>query len=210
MKKLGGPRGGGALLTCLPGASLPSIRAMKLVCRKLGFPPTSPRTGSGLVSARRSNPVLPGRDGSRTPMPGLSRAPTKQGFHHWRAALRWPIPRRHRALAVDLHERTIQLPAQHPGAARCKLAPGTARPARDAITVLETGEPLLAFCARLPGDAVCSAFSIPVGAGPTSIPQGMVWSIALQTLLGDPRLERLPARIMFVAGFLRMSPTEPL
>jgi len=30
-----------------------SIRAMSWVCRKLGFPPTSPRTGSGTRSARR-------------------------------------------------------------------------------------------------------------------------------------------------------------
>ncbi|MCT0202970.1 alpha-amylase family glycosyl hydrolase [Synechococcus sp. CS-603] len=135
-----------ALLTCLPGA-LCLYQGDELGLPEARIPADIPEDRIRDSFGKALYPVLPGRDGSRTPMPWSSSAP-QQGFTT--AGQPWlPIPRRHRALAVDLQtkdpssllntwRRLLHWRREHPA-----LHSG-------AITVLETGEPLLAF---LRGDA---------------------------------------------------------
>jgi len=130
-----------ALLTCLPGA-LCLYQGDELGLPEARIPADIPEDRIRDSFGKALYPVLPGRDGSRTPMPWVSRAP-QQGFTT--GGQPWlPIPRRHRALAVDLQTND---PSSLLNTWRRLLHWRREQPAlhSDAITVLETGEPLLAF-----------------------------------------------------------------
>jgi len=102
-----------------------------------------------------------------------------------------------------------RLPAQTPGAG-CLHWRRNSPPCTKAMHHRsERREPLLASCAATPWDAVCSAFSIPVGAGPTFHPYG----IGLVRLpLNPPCDHGLNAfgEDHVVGGVLRCRPYEPL
>jgi len=175
-----------------------SIRAMKLVCGKLGIPAEqSRRTDPGLRSGKALIPVLLVVDGfPHTDALGVQGSPA--GVSPLRGSLGLPIPRRHQGLAVGLQGRNDpSVLTQTTWRRLLALAPGNSPPgtADFAITVLgDQGRPCWPFLPRrTPGDAVCFwPFQLPVGAGPGLPSLHGIWSghCPLATLLVlIPRLE---------------------
>lgn len=136
-----------ALLACLPGA-LCLYQGDELALPEARIPTDIPEDRIRDSFGKALYPVIPGRDGSRTPMPWSADAP-QQGFTT--AGQTWlPIPRRHRALAVD---RQSEDPGSMLNTWRRLLHWRRSQPALrcGAIRVLETEEPVLAFVRGEPG-----------------------------------------------------------
>ena len=130
-----------ALLVCLPGA-LCLYQGDELGLPEARIPTDIPEDRILDSFGKALYPILPGRDGSRTPMPWSADAP-QQGFTT--AGQTWlPIPRRHQALAVD---RQSEDPGSLLNTWRRLLHWRRSQPALrcGAIRVLETEEPVLAF-----------------------------------------------------------------
>ena len=130
-----------ALLICLPGA-LCLYQGDELGLPEARIPADIPEDRIRDSFGKALYPIIPGRDGSRTPMPWAAEA-RQQGFTT--AGQPWlPIPRRHRALAVD---RQSPDPGSLLNTWRRLLHWRRREPALQcgAITVLETDEPVLAF-----------------------------------------------------------------
>jgi len=138
--------------------------------RKLGFPPTFPEDGSGTRSASALSGFCPVRTAPAHRCPGCPGLPA--GFHHWRAPLAAEFHVRHRALAVAPPDERSQLPLLNTGAGCCTGAgnspPAPAMQSRSC----ETGSPCWPSCRGDSGGRSVFCLSIPVGAGPTSIPHG--------------------------------------
>lgn len=130
-----------ALLAALPGA-LCLYQGDELGLPEARIPEDIPEARIRDLFGKALYPVLPGRDGSRTPMPWQADAP-HQGFT--KAAEPWlPIPESHARLSVD---RQSADPASLLNTWRRLLHWRRSQPAllSGDLTVLETREPLLAF-----------------------------------------------------------------
>jgi len=197
-----------ALLTCPSRRPLPLSGRMSWVCRKPRFPPTSPEDRIRARSARRSIRFCLVADGSRTRDALVPGAPPA-GFSPLAGAA--PGCRFHVGTGlwrVDLSRRKrSQLPAHQPGAGCCTGAREQPRLHSDAITVLETGEPLLALPARrLRGTQVCSAFFNTSGRW-ARLPSLTAWSGRFAPQYIPPLIHGLNAlrrrKSLFCGGVLR-------
>lgn len=138
-------------------------------------------------------PLTLGRDGARTPMPWLSRAPDA-GFSTGRPWL--PVPDEHVQLAVDLQEedRDSQLAVTRRLVA---LRRGSEALRRGSLSILESSDSILILERRVPAERVICVFNLGNATHRVQEPPAGAWQVL--DAVGGAELWTLPALSAFVA-----------